>query len=64
MSLGTGIICSLMQDVSGGKDPVITQLTNGTSFSSSSLKTSNNYYLASPSGANGTNFAVTFSGSV
>lgn len=58
-----GLTCSLMQDVSG-RDPVVTSLTNGSSFAASKVKTSNNYYLASPSGANSQNFAVTFSGSV
>lgn len=55
-----GVTCSLMQDVSGGRDPVVTSLTNGSSFAASKVKTSNNYYLASPSGASGQNFAATF----
>lgn len=64
VSGSNGVTCSLMQDVSGGRDPVVTSLTNGSTFSATKVKTSNNYYLASPSGASGQNFAVTFSGAV
>lgn len=57
------ITCTIMKDVSGGRDPVIASLSNAASFPASSVNTSDSYYLASPNGAT-LNFEVTFSGSV
>jgi hypothetical protein len=62
-SMSGGITCSIMQDVSGGTDPVITTITNGSAFPASKVKMSTNYYYATPGGA-GTNFEVTLSGDV
>jgi hypothetical protein len=57
-----GVTCSIMQDVSG-TDPVVTTITNGSSFAASKVKTGNNYYYATPSGTS-TNFAATLSGAI
>jgi hypothetical protein len=62
-SLPASITCAVMKDVSGGRDPVITTVSNGSSFDASKVNASDNYYLASPSGAT-LNFEVTFSGNV
>jgi hypothetical protein len=62
-SMPGGISCSIMQDVSGGTDPIITTVTNGSTFAASKVKKGTNYYYASPGGAP-TNFEVTLSGDV
>ena len=49
-SMPSSITCAIMQDVSGGRDPVVTTLSNGGSFSVSKVSKKDNYYLASPSG--------------
>ena len=63
-SMPSGITCAIMKDISGGRDPVITTVSNGSSFDASKVSKSDNYYLASPSGTNGANFEVTLSGSL
>lgn len=56
------LTCSVMEDVSGGRDPVVATLSNGATVAASKFSTSKNYYLASPNGAGSSNFAVTFVG--
>ena len=55
-----GVTCSVMEDVSGGRDPVVTSLSNGTTFAASKVRTGKSYYLASPSGTDNENFSVLF----
>lgn len=56
----TSLTCTVMKDVSGGRDPVISSLKNGATVSAKSFATGTNYYLASPNGAGSSNFAVIF----
>ena len=63
VSMPGGITCSIMQDVSGGTDPVITTIANSSAFPASKVKKGTNYYYATPGGAS-TNFAVTLSGDI
>lgn len=55
----TTLTCTVMEDVSGGRDPVVASLSNGATVAVSKFSTSKNYYLASPNGTSA-NFAVIF----
>jgi hypothetical protein len=61
VSMPSSIICLIMQDVSGGADPVIVTLENNFAFPASKVKKDKHYYLATPEEAS-TNFVVTLSG--
>jgi hypothetical protein len=54
--------CAIMEDVSGGRDPIITTIRNGSTVDASKFKDDKRYYLASPNGTGRTNFEVTFMG--
>ena len=56
------IDCVVMEDVSGGRDPLVASLRNGTSVDSSKFKGDKNYYIATPNGAGDKNFEVSFTG--
>ena len=55
-----GVTCAMMEDVSGGRDPVVASLSNGATFAASKVKTGKSYYLASPNGTAGENFSILF----
>src|SRR3954447_19524959 len=61
-SSSSSIDCTIMQDVSGGRDPIIATIRDGATVAASKFKTGTNYYLASPNGPGSTNFAVTLGG--
>ena len=63
-AMPAGITCAIMQDVSGGRDPVVATISNGQGFPASKVSKSDNYYLATPGGTNGQNFEVTLSGTI
>jgi len=61
-TMPSGVSCSIMQDVSG-TDPIITTITNGSTFPASKVQTGKNYYYASPGGTS-VNFSATLSGDI
>ena len=61
-SSASSLECAIMEDVSGGRDPIVTTIRNGSTVETSKFKTDKRYYLASPNGAGSTNFEVTFMG--
>ena len=57
-----GVGCALMQQITGEPDVYIAGISNGSTFDAAKVRVGTNYYLASPSGASGQNFEVTFIG--
>lgn len=59
----SGITATLMHDIGGGNDEVISSVSDNGTFDAGKVETGANYYIASPNGAT-SNFVVYFNGNV